>query len=251
MYHCTGLADTSQSANLAASFRRSTLVLRQPSKASKKKSGAACTSCGYEDSQCLDNSTAEQPNLPVCAPATMQSPQVQHSSAITIEMQMYLSSLPEAERFRCQEALLKAKGAQSSKKQAPPHHVTSTRPPSLSATHPANYAKPMSTPMSKAMPPPPSPGFPTQKLSLVAKSPQLSLSTPSSPPPEPPWRKYTDPMWQTSTDPHFWATNRTILRSDRHIKPGNVVSPTWMIGLPCGGKSSFGYKLSVRLGRDC
>jgi hypothetical protein len=42
-------------------------------------------------------------------------------------------------------------------------------------------------------------------------------------------------MWQTSMEPPYWSTNRTILRCDRNLEPGNVVSPTWMIGLPCGG----------------
>lgn len=46
---------------------------------------------------------------------------------------------------------------------------------------------------------------------------------------------YTDPMMQTSTVPHYWSTNFTVLRADTSTVPGNVVSPTCMVGLPFGG----------------
>ena len=46
---------------------------------------------------------------------------------------------------------------------------------------------------------------------------------------------YDDPMMQTSTDPHYWAVNCTVLKADTRMEPGNVISPTCMIGLPFGG----------------
>ena len=46
-------------------------------------------------------------------------------------------------------------------------------------------------------------------------------------------------MWQTSSDPNFWNNNRTVLKSDSSIEPGNVLSPTWMIGLPFGSMTEM------------
>ena len=42
-------------------------------------------------------------------------------------------------------------------------------------------------------------------------------------------------MLQTSTEPHYWSTNCTVLKADTSLDPGNVVSPTCMVGLPFGG----------------
>ena len=102
---------------------------------------------------------------------------------------------------------------------------------SLAATHPAKYRQ---VPPNTMLPSPPSSPScsPDQALPLPTEMPPPQLPTPA---PEAPWGVYTDPMLQTSSDPHFWGTNCTILRADRNLEPGNVISPTAMIGLPCGG----------------
>jgi hypothetical protein len=96
---------------------------------------------------------------------------------------------------------------------------------SLAATHPSLYHN---------SPKKSSPIY-MQSDKLVSLPPdQSQLSTlPSSnlPPVALPWRKDTaDHMWQISSDPHYWTTNRTVLKADANIDHGNVVSPTWMIG---------------------
>lgn len=103
--------------------------------------------------------------------------------------------------------------------------------PSLAATHPAKYCQ---KPSNTMLPSPPSspPCSADRVLPPSAEIPPTQLPTPA---PEEPWPVYTDPMLQTSSDPHFWGTNCTILRADRKIEPGNVISPTAMVGLPCGG----------------
>ncbi|KAK3697711.1 hypothetical protein LTR37_017293 [Vermiconidia calcicola] len=103
---------------------------------------------------------------------------------------------------------------------------------SLAATHPAKYRQ---VPPNTMLPSPPSSPScsPDQALPLPTEMPPPQLPTPA---PEAPWGVYTDPMLQTSSDPHFWGTNCTILRADRNLEPGNVISPTAMIGLPCGGE---------------
>ena len=74
---------------------------------------------------------------------------------------------------------------------------------------------------------------------MLATISKTDLSTSSRRPADEPWRLYTDPMLQTSSDPHYWSTNRTILKSDGHTDPGNVVSPTWMVGLPFGSMTEM------------
>ncbi|KAF2487359.1 hypothetical protein BDY17DRAFT_306747 [Neohortaea acidophila] len=117
------------------------------------------------------------------------------------------------------------------------------RPPNLSATHPANYGpQPSQVKLAQSAlrssdtrtapyPLPPAPKLP----------PTPAPSTPGSASSEPPWRVYNDPMWQTSQDPHHWDTNCTILRCDRALEPGNVISPCWMAGLPFGGMVERAY----------
>lgn len=133
---------------------------------------------------------------------------------------------------------------QISKNFAPPkkHPRDSAPRVSLAATHPSNYG-PQSS--QKLMPPPPLPlpsnlrtlkteQTPPKRLEVTSSISTNSQST-SEASEVAPWRVYTDPMWQTSMEPPDWTTNRTILRCDRRLDPGNVISPTWMIGLPCGG----------------
>lgn len=111
--------------------------------------------------------------------------------------------------------------------------------PSLAATHPANY----SAQARKMMPPPPPPLHRNreyvQTLPSHTLAPRPHGPTLESSPAEAPWRQYTDPMWQTSSDPHYWSRNRTVLKSDCNIEIGNVTSPTWMIGLPFGGMTEM------------
>lgn len=52
-----------------------------------------------------------------------------------------------------------------------------------------------------------------------------------------------DPMFQTSTDPHYWSTNCTVLKADTSIGVGNVISPTCMVGLPFGGMTEMALPL--------
>jgi hypothetical protein len=98
--------------------------------------------------------------------------------------------------------------------------------PSLAATHPSLYqnSPQKSSPTS------------IQSNKLVSLSPDRSpwttLPSSSMPPPTLPWRQETaDPMWQASSDPHYWTRNRTILKVDASVDHGNVVSPTWMVGM--------------------
>ena len=48
-----------------------------------------------------------------------------------------------------------------------------------------------------------------------------------------------DPMFQTSTNAHFWSTNCTVLKVDTCIRHGNVTSPTCMVGLPFGSMTEM------------
>ena len=109
---------------------------------------------------------------------------------------------------------------------------------SLAATHPAEYGHQT----SKMVAMPPSSSFPTghgkQVLPPSTIPAEAEFKT-MLPPEEPPWRLYTDPKWQTSSDPHFWSNNRTILKSDGSTENGNVVSPTWMVGLPFGSMTEM------------
>jgi hypothetical protein len=91
---------------------------------------------------------------------------------------------------------------------------------SLAATHPSLYHK---------SPVKPSPTF-IESDKLVSLSPDKNQwsTLPSS---SLPWRKDTaDPMWQMSSDPHYWTRNRTILKVDANVEHGNVLSPTFMVG---------------------
>ena len=111
-----------------------------------------------------------------------------------------------------------------------------SRPPALAATHPSKYGSQTSP---SSMPPPPPPQLlPMQSIKQTLLPPTKSFSgdhaSQYSPPTDVPWRVYTDPMWQTSSDPHFWSVNRTVLKADSSTEVGNVVSPTWMVGLPFG-----------------
>ena len=135
---------------------------------------------------------------------------------------------------------------QLSKSLKPPQRksrdVTQQRPPSLSATHPYNYAQ-LPTKITNPSPPNSTREMHERAIPLLVKpatsvSHKRDMSMSDSPPP---WRQYTDPMWQTSSDPHFWSVNRTILRSDRLVDPGNAISPTWMIGLPFGGMTEMAH----------
>ena len=116
--------------------------------------------------------------------------------------------------------------------------VAQGRPPSLAATHPALY-KPKSS--NSESQPPASTSMQSGKRTSLSSS-QSPLSTSSSfalPGTEVPWRSYADPMYQTSSDPQYWATNRTILKVDANTEHGNVISPTWMVGLPLGSMTEM------------
>jgi hypothetical protein len=116
--------------------------------------------------------------------------------------------------------------------------VAQGRPPSLAATHPALYK---SKPSNTKNQPPASTSMQSGKWTSLSSS-QSPLSTSSNfalPAAEVPWRFYADPMYQTSSDPQYWATNRTILKVDANTEHGNVISPTWMVGLPFGSMTEM------------
>lgn len=95
------------------------------------------------------------------------------------------------------------------------------RPSGLAATHPGNYVLrgPQNMP---PLAPPPLSSFEEFMSQMTTSRPEPI--SPLRPSPEPPWRLYADPMRHTSQDPHFWGKNGTILRSDRHLELGNVIS---------------------------
>ena len=115
--------------------------------------------------------------------------------------------------------------------------VAQGMPPSLAATHPALY---QSTPSTAEKQRSTSTSMPSGKrTSLSSQSPQSSSSNIASPAAGVPWRLYADPMYQTSSDPQYWGANRTILKVDASTENGNVISPTWMVGLPFGSMTEM------------
>jgi hypothetical protein len=98
--------------------------------------------------------------------------------------------------------------------------------PSLAATHPFNYG---SRAKSMNMPTPPESVTVERRASSPSVQSQFSLvPQPGQGPIDSP---YTDPMHQTSTVPNYWSRSRTVLKADTNIEDGNVISPTFMLGL--------------------
>lgn len=97
------------------------------------------------------------------------------------------------------------------------------RPPGLAATHPSNYKTQHEVINSANVPEPMQIVQQTTLLANQSLQPPNTSSLPSAP--------YTDPMLQTSMDIPDWTRNRTILRTETSLENGNVVSPTWMIGM--------------------
>ena len=132
------------------------------------------------------------------------------------------------------------------------HHIGG-RLPSLAATHPSQHVSrtahtvpPLPRPDNAFkdithLPTPPSSHSPPSAPSRYrdpssTPTPAERAASRSSTSSQPPWRQYSDPMWQTSTDPAYWdRRDGSPLRADTCLEPGNVVSPTHMIGLPFGG----------------
>ena len=153
----------------------------------------------------------------------------QHQSAEEVIVQHHCGSLmvqPASFQGGRRVSILPSPQKRSSRDKSNPQPKTTGF--ALAATHPSKYNQQV----SQLMGPPPLP--PTPRYT-PEQTPPRQVVTPDRATPEPQWRTYTDPMWQTSSDPHYWSTNCTILKSDRCLETGNVVSPTWMIGLPCGG----------------
>ena len=110
---------------------------------------------------------------------------------------------------------------------------------SLAATHPSLYHHSPQKPLPPSM----------QSDRAVSLSPDQSSFSPlpssSSPPVELPWRKAAaDPKWQTSSDPHYWTVNRTVLKADTSVEHGNVVSPAFMIGAGFSSMTVFEQMLT-------
>lgn len=166
---------------------------------------------------------------------TIRLPHIQHNTSTGVNSQhneiemtsakksMYHEAVSRKTQVHFDELLAKAfLGSRDSEAQQPVERKTRS---SLAATHPSLYHNP----------PEKSPPTSMQSDKLVSSSPDESQSStlPSSglPPAALPWRKDTaDPMWQTSSEPHYWTRNRTILKVDASVEHGNVVSPTWMVG---------------------
>jgi hypothetical protein len=97
------------------------------------------------------------------------------------------------------------------------------------------------------LPSPPSSPQPVPRQSSVPKHGAQSRPASSRPKSNKVGRSScNDPMLHTSTDPHYWAVNCTVLKADTNIEIGNVTSPTCMIGLPFGGMVEMALPMPSR-----
>lgn len=106
------------------------------------------------------------------------------------------------------------------------------RPPALCATHPSLFKAP-STPkhqtqtMLPTLPP-------ETRNGIKSKPDPKSMQPPTRRVPASPWKVYTDPNKLLSAEPQFDDPMYRMLKMDVNPDQPKVVSPLYMIGMPCG-----------------
>lgn len=127
--------------------------------------------------------------------------------------------------------------------QSIPGATSSSRPPSLAATHPVQYQAPGAGPATRAEQTRPSSTTSATpsgvenappSASIQASQAGLRSNTTSTQLVKPPWTLILDPMHHTSRKLRPASDNLRGLGSAEKLGGALVVSPVWMIGLPFG-----------------